>query len=46
MMGNHVLALNFNLALFNVFVKCSQPKAISLSSTGAPNRLSNLQEGL
>ena len=39
------LGLNFNLAFFNVFVKCS-PTAISLSSVGASNLLSNLQEGL
>jgi len=41
-----IQALYYNLTFSDSFVKCSQSKAISLSSTGAPNHLSNLQEGL
>jgi len=40
------LALYYNLKFCIRFVKCSQSKAISLSSVGASNLLSNLKEGL
>jgi len=42
----HELTLNFNLVFCNRFVKYIQSTAISLSSVGAPNHLSNLKEGL
>jgi len=42
---SHDLALYFNLAFFNVFVKRSLIKAISLSSVGASNLLSVWDKG-
>jgi len=40
-----IQAIYYNLTFSDSFVKCSH-EAISLSSVGASNRLSNLQEGL